>query len=124
MVRAVASSLLSLLLTATLFYGGCVACPQFFMFPGANAKKDCCKADRCDSSKTAKAPKAVSKECKRMPMDSSHATDLHFDLSACEGLPSILSPTIVAVGDFAAPTSEPTGHSPPDVLAFLATFLI
>jgi hypothetical protein len=43
--------LLSLLLVATLLWGGCVACPQFFQAP--IAKKACCDpAGHCKRTKT------------------------------------------------------------------------
>jgi hypothetical protein len=40
MFRRTANLLLSVLLVATLLWGGCVACPQFFQAP--LAKKSCC----------------------------------------------------------------------------------
>lgn len=46
-----ANLLLSLLLVATLLWGGCVACPQFFQTP--LAKKSCCDpAGHCRRTKT------------------------------------------------------------------------
>jgi hypothetical protein len=46
-----ANLLLSLLLVATLLWGGCVACPQFFQTP--IAKKSCCDpAGHCRRTKT------------------------------------------------------------------------
>jgi hypothetical protein len=51
MFRRAANLLLSLLLAATLLWGGCVACPQFFQAP--LAKKSCCDpAGHCRGSKT------------------------------------------------------------------------
>jgi hypothetical protein len=51
MFRRSANLLLSLLLAATLLWGGCVACPQFFQAP--IAKKSCCDpSGRCKRTKT------------------------------------------------------------------------
>jgi len=45
-----ATLVLSLLLVATLFWGGCVACPQFFQSPVV--KKSCCDpAGHCKRTK-------------------------------------------------------------------------
>lgn len=51
MFRRWANLLLSVLLVATLLWGGCVACPQFFQVP--TAKKSCCDpAGHCKRTKT------------------------------------------------------------------------
>jgi hypothetical protein len=51
MFRHVANLFMSLLLVATLLWGGCVACPQCFQVP--LAKKSCCdSAGRCNRTKT------------------------------------------------------------------------
>lgn len=49
-IRTLFNLLLSALMIATLLWGGCVSCPQFFMFP--TAKKDCCKAGHCERPKS------------------------------------------------------------------------
>src|SRR5437764_15078900 len=51
MLRRSANVLVSVLLVATLLWGGCVACPQFFQPP--IAKKSCCDpAGHCKRTKT------------------------------------------------------------------------
>ena len=51
MFRRAANLLASLLLVATLLWGGCVACPQFFQSPVI--KKSCCDpAGHCKRTKT------------------------------------------------------------------------
>ena len=57
--RRGANLLLSLLLVATLLWGGCVACPQFFQTP--NAKKSCC--DPAGHCKRAKNDRSRQKPC-------------------------------------------------------------
>jgi hypothetical protein len=60
---------LSLLVTVRLFWGGCISCPQFFMFPTEKADKSCCnKAGKCERpDKT-----APENECKRCRWSCSH----------------------------------------------------
>jgi hypothetical protein len=118
--RALFRSLLSAVTAATLLWGGCVSCPQFFMFP--TAKKDCCKAGKCEKSKPHKS--APEKACNRMPLGTHGFVQVHADLPA----------TIVAAADLpgqlppdtspAFTTPAPVEHSPPDLHVLNATFLI
>lgn len=120
MPKAIANSLLGLLMTATLFWGGCISCPKFFMFP--QAKKNCCvKTGQCERP----AKSAPLKECKRIPLELQNAAHAHlefppvaaagsiFVLSAVTPAPSQLSFEKVAL--------EP---SPPDLIVLHSTFLI
>jgi hypothetical protein len=103
-----------------MLWGGCVSCPQFFMFP--KAEKSCCnKAGQCERpSKSAPA-----KECKRMPFESQGYAD-HVELAV-----SILTTDRVgfvppAIHRLAADyfeTFELT-PSPPDLNVLNSTFLI
>ena len=76
--RALASSLLSLLLLVTLVWGGCISCDQYFMFGGA---KSCCSPNgHCKNPKT---PSHHSdRECKQIAFDHQRSIDLHIDLPA------------------------------------------
>jgi len=115
-LQTISSSALSLLMTATLFWGGCVACPQFFMF-SSRVKQDCCKGGQCDKSQHS----TRAKECKRLPLEP-------------HGFPQDLAepPTaIVASIELAPPAIShspaaivPVEHSPPDLLLLHSTFLI
>ena len=62
MHRTAASCVMVMLLTATLLWGGCLSCEQYFMMPGAQAGH-CC---------------APSGECKRTPNHGSPAKDCSF----------------------------------------------
>ena len=64
MLRAISSSLHFPPISRNNAVGGCVSCPQFFIFP--KVEKSCCnKAGQCERpSKSAPA-----KECKRMPFE-------------------------------------------------------
>src|SRR3954447_19499603 len=66
MLRALSSSFFSLLLLVTLMWGGCISCPQFFMFPKA-AKKSCCDGTGKCNRQNRESP--LKRECKRMPLE-------------------------------------------------------
>jgi hypothetical protein len=119
-LRAAANLLLSALMVITLIWGGCIACPQFFMFP--TAKKDCCKAGHCERSKS---HKSVPAECKRMPMEAS--SSLHL---LCAEPPTLTAASagllerMQSVQRTPADLFTPVEHPPPDLQALNATFLI
>lgn len=62
-----ASSLLSLVVTATFLWGGCVSCEQYFMFPGK--RQACCnRSGQCE--RPGKAPtKPEKQDCNRLPLE-------------------------------------------------------
>ena len=119
-IRAITHSLLSALMLVTMFWGGCISCPQFFMFP--SVKKDCCSAGHCDRSNPEKS--APGKECKRMPLEPAGSVQVDAALPAVE-IPAsdLLAPLMIA-------HSSPViaillvEHSPPDLQALNASFLI
>ena|SRR5205814_4680084 len=119
-LRIISNLLLSAMMVMTLLWGGCVACPQFFMFPGI--KKDCCKAGKCERSKPRQT--TPSKQCNRMPLEPTGSAQL-----LCSELPTRIIDTIelsqVPAGyGPASSTVAPVEHSPPDLQALHATFLI
>ena len=75
--RALASSLLSLLLLATSAFGGCLSCEQYFMWPGV---KSCCAPDGHCKTKTTPTNRASVRECKRIAFDHQKSADHHVDL--------------------------------------------
>ena len=120
-LRVVFSSLLSLLVVVTLFWGGCVSCPQFFMF--SKAEKSCCnKAGQCERpSKTAPV-----KECKRMPLEPQGFALAHAELAAAALTAETVAQISISTREFAdvhsrTPQLEP---SPPDLNVLNSTFLI
>ena len=123
MPRAIFSSLLSLLIAVTLFWGGCISCPQFFMFPTAKAEKNCCdKAGKCERPEET----APAKECKRMPLELQAFGSAHAGLAA-----AVITTDILPVGSLrGAPVSgthfetAAVEHSPPDLTVLHSTFLI
>ena len=117
MIRAITNSLLSALMVATLLWGGCISCSQFFMFP--SAKKDCCKAGQCERSKSQNVP---SKECKRMPLEPASSGHVHADLPA-----TVLTAIDLVPAELSIPVVDvvlAVEHSPPDLQALNSTFLI
>ena len=77
MLRAFASSLLSLLLLATFVWGGCISCEQYFMWP---SDKSCCSPDGHCKTKKAPVKQDPGRECKQMAFDHQKAIDHHIDL--------------------------------------------
>jgi hypothetical protein len=117
--RAISNLLLSALLMATLFCGGCVSCPQFFMLPAA--KKDCCKAGHCERSKSQNG--ATSRQCNRMAFVGHAFVEMHADLPAiiipaCD----LVRPAIVVSPAVMMP--ELVEHSPPELQVLNSFFLI
>jgi hypothetical protein len=123
-LRAFSSSVLSLLVTITLFWGGCISCPQFFMFPTTDStEKSCCnKAEKCERPEKT----APEKECKRMPLELQAFGSAHAALAAAV----ITTDIMPVVSTPRAPISgtrfetAPLEHSPPDLTVLHSTFLI
>ena len=76
MCRALANSILSLLLLTTLVWGGCISCEQYFMWPGA---KGCCSPNGHCKTKTP-TPQNSGRECKQIAFDHQKSVDLHIEL--------------------------------------------
>ena len=84
MRRALASSLLSLLLLTTLVWGGCISCEQYFMFGQSHG---CCNPDgHCKRKAPHKS--GSDRDCKQIAFDHQKRIDLHLELSvvAVEGI--------------------------------------
>jgi hypothetical protein len=123
-LQALSSSTLSLLMVATLLWGGCISCPQFFMFPTtAKAEKSCCqKKGQCERpTKTAPA-----KECKRMPLEAQGFASADAQLAVVAVLPATieLAPVSNRSSESPHPAAPLSEHSPPDLNVLHATFLI
>jgi hypothetical protein len=124
--KALTSSLLSLLLIATVTWGGCISCKQYFMWPSA---KDCCSGNGHCKSKPVKHNSATETtqkfgpECKQIAFGSQKSFALHVDLSAPTDmrldLPARIAVMLAHRGDV-----NPIEPSPPDLQALHATFLI
>jgi hypothetical protein len=125
-LRNFASSLLSLLLTATFLWGGCVSCEQYFMFPGGH--QSCCnKSGQCErpGKSPGKPEKPEKQDCNRLPLQrSGHPQPIPLPaiLSAAVAppLPAPVSAALLRTGVFEVPVDP----SPPDLQALHATFLI
>ena len=113
----VAPALVALVI-ATLFWGGCVSCPQFFMV--GLSKQDCCDTEgKC---RRAPAKPEPDEECRKMPFGHpEHVAGLALPSEMFVG-PVELS--LVITPQRLADAPEPVEHSPPDLLALNATLLI
>ena len=122
MLHAAVNSLLSLVMMATLLWGGCISCEQFFMFPGADTH--CCnESGQCERPANG-APKAPKKECNRMPLAIGGGAHLDIELAPA---PTVMM--AVAVPPSMACMREdlpeiPPEPSPPDLQVLNSTFLI
>jgi hypothetical protein len=121
MARTFVSATLSMLMLATLFWGGCVSCEQFFMV-GSNAKK-CCAPDGHCKRRSDPTKSDLSKECKQLAVEHSNFLDLSFapppsgQIGFAIAEPMAEQPGFVWAFDSVEP-------SPPDFQALNSTFLI
>ena len=117
--RALANSILSLLLLTTLVWGGCISCEQYFMFGGA--KRCCAPNGQCKTK--VPAPQSSDGKCKQIAFDHQKSVDLHIELA------------IVAVVNIDLPAravellerrqgAELIEPSPPDLQILHSIFLI
>jgi hypothetical protein len=121
-LRSIASLLLSLLVTATFMWGGCVSCEQYFMFPGKH--QPCCnKSGQCERPGK-NSPKPEKQDCNRLPMlrgAAAHVVPLPAVLPTAIAPPALQSPasldSLLGFGDLLDP-------SPPDTQALDSTFRI
>jgi hypothetical protein len=119
MREALASSLLSLLLLASLVWGGCISCEQYFMWPGA---KGCCSPDGHCNRKTP-APQNSNRECKQIAFDHQKSVDLHVELPFI-AVVKIDLPIRTAEALERYPNANLIEPSPPDLPILNSTFLI
>ena len=120
MRRALANSLLSLLMLATLVWGGCISCDEYFMWPGA---KSCCAPNgRCKTKKTP-AKQVPGRECTQIAFDHHKTTDHQVALPAVGAVEMIVPLHAVESMERWQIVSlvEP---SPPDLQVLNSTFLI
>jgi len=120
-LKAISNSVLSCLMVVTLVWGGCISCPQFFMFP--NAEESCCEKDgQCKRP----AKTAPVKECKQMPLEPAGSASAHVELAVAAVEPidifvlPLVGPTVTWIHS-KAPVFE---HSPPDLNVLHSTFLV
>lgn len=117
--------MLSLLMVATLLWGGCISCPQFFMFPTADkAEKSCCQKNGQCERPTKTAP---SKECKRIALEPQTFASAHAPLAVVEDVvPNnmVVLPVLNSSSTELHPEAPISDHSPPDLNVLNSTFII
>ena len=120
-LRALSSSVLSTLMVLTLIWGGCISCPQFFMFP--KAEKSCCnKSGQCERQDK----KAPVKECTKMPIDAQGSASAHAQLAVAvlTTEPIVVEPTLeVSLSPLDEVTSA-AEHPPPDLNILYSSLVI
>jgi hypothetical protein len=122
-LRAAANSLLSVLLIVTMFWGGCISCPQFFMLPGG--VDDCCdEAGRC-KKKSEEPP--VEKQCQTMPLELQPSGVHHsppIAVAEVDEIPVGYAAVHVGMNVGERENSAQRVHSPPDLQSLYSTYLI
>jgi hypothetical protein len=115
------------MLMATMLWGGCLSCAQYFMFPTASAEKCCMPSGECrekQSSQTRSDEECTIQPLARMDarMSLEHALTV---VSAVAVLPLQISPTNIALPvrtrGSAGPHPEP---APPDLCLLHSVFRI
>ena len=119
-MRALYSSLLSLLLVTTLVWGGCISCDQYFSFGNSHG---CCNPNgHC--KRTGPSQKSGSdRECKLIAFDKQKPIGVHFALPAVLAdavAPLVASPPALAQSRDAIPADT----SPPDLQVLNSVFLV
>lgn len=122
MVRAISSSLMSLLMVLTLVWGGCISCPQFFMFPKLVDKSCCNSSGQCER----RSSQEPVKECTKMPIEAQDFVSAHTELAiATLGTePVVVGPTLVAIFPVPDEIRDTAEHPPPDLIVLHSTFVI
>lgn len=139
-LRALISSVCSLLLLATTMWGGCVSCDQFFMW--RSTASSCCSPSGHCKSKTrhskgvlsafhSKAPVKTAppakpqaqRDCKQLAFERHSAIDHQLTLVALNENSNVIpiSPARSLSTEFELQSLDP---SPPDPQALFSTFLI
>ena len=112
-----------MLLAVTMLWGGCISCPQFFMLPGADT--DCCdEAGRC--KKKPQEP-ATEEQCQTMPLELQPSGGQHSPLIPIAEVDEIADAH--GAGDLGVNVwvwedAAEREHSPPDLQALYAIYLI
>jgi hypothetical protein len=120
--RTLANIGLSLLMVVTLLWGGCLSCPQFFMF--ANSHDGCCNpAGHC---KQVPARSPASKDCNIQPIALATGAP---DMAAPSSLPIAIVPAILMTADASVHGAAmleflPSHASPPDLSLLHSVFRI
>lgn len=119
-LRTLVNIAFSLLLVATLVWGGCLSCSQYFMF--ANSSSGCCHpSGHC--SKTPQVP--ASKECHIQPF----AATKSFAAPDPQSLPAVAAPVVLMADQASVFNTRPLAFvprqaSPPDLCLLHSVFLI
>jgi len=107
-----------LLLTATLIWGGCISCDQFFMLGKSHG---CCTPEgQCKTKPPVR--RGPGSDCKWIAFDQRQSIDFHFDLPAVFVRESPIAAKRPDLNPRRAP--GPAEPSPPDLHLLYSVFLI
>ena len=118
--RAFTNSLLSMLMLATLVWGGCISCSEYFMWPSA---KSCCSPNGRCKTKTPSSPQESSRECKQIAFDHQKTIDHHVELPMVAAVTIDLPYRAIASWE-RWQSAVPVDPSPPDLEVLHSIFLI
>jgi len=123
-VRKIATCAMTVVLIATLLWGGCLSCSQYFMFPAVAANDCCAPSGHCKDGPA----RPSTNECRLQPVALVHqqAVPDHavsIALTAVQMPPLLEAPGFLRAGPIARAGS--ISHSPPpDLLVLHSVFRI
>jgi len=105
---------------ATLVWGGCISCDEYFMWPGA---KSCCAPNGHCKTKKTPTKQVPGRECTQIAFDHHKTIDHHIDLPAIAAVEMAVPLHVVESVErwHGFSLVEP---SPPDLQVLHSTFLI
>ena len=108
---------MALLLMATLLWGGCLSCAQYFMFPSMSAKICCMPSGECKKEKHSKP--SSPEECRIQPLAFAKAAATPERVSILSGFMALSAqaptPPASLLADFREKTCLAYQASPPDL---------
>lgn len=124
-MRRIANLAMALVLAATLLWGGCLSCSQYFMASSV-ARKDCCEPDKCKKSRS---KPSAPEECRiqQMALKDSPTVPVRtsVQIASFEVLPAMAAPAFpLKQLSRWLPPGLPDRASPPDLCLLHSTFLI
>lgn len=126
-LRKIANLAVAVMLTATLLWGGCLSCAQYFMFPGGVEKSCCMPSGDCKKTQNSPAPQ---RECRIQPMALKAAPPQLLHASILENSSFVLPPqatvlTIAATFPHTYRNTRSTNlPAPPDLCLLHSVFRI
>ena len=106
---------------ATLVWGGCISCDEYFMWPGA---KSCCSPDGHCRRNAPPSPQHPQRLCKQIAFDHQKTLDHPIEPPMIAVVKIDVPLRVIANSERLAPFVVPIEPSPPNLQALNSTFLI